>query len=123
MYVHKTIGTFPKLITVPSHYFKVVLARRFTPVASSKDVTIENLSVAAFLVPNEESSATSAYNSNKGTHNTALSSYLVKLDQLESIVGFSFFEDYMLSVFRLEELELEDSDLFPYLVIKCLSYV
>jgi len=41
--LHRTLGRFPRLVTVPSHFFKVVVAVR----AGS-----EELAVAAFLVPN-----------------------------------------------------------------------
>ena len=84
MYIHNTIGTFPKLITVPSHFFKVILCRKFIPLEHNPDVEVMSTSLAAFLVPNIEDG--------KMKNEKGLSSYLIRLDQLESLVGLTFFD-------------------------------
>lgn len=56
---YTTIGTFPKLITVPTHFFKIVLAKRYLPIKSSSSslspLEYEQVVVAAFLIPNNDS--------------------------------------------------------------------
>ena len=84
MYVHNTIGVFPKLITVPSHFFKVILCKRFVPLEHNPDIEIMSKAVAAFLVPNADT---------KMKDGKSLSSYVIRLDQLESLIGFTLFED------------------------------
>jgi hypothetical protein len=46
VFVHRTVGTFPNLVQVPSHFFKVIIGRKNGSPSSV---------VAAFLVPNNES--------------------------------------------------------------------
>lgn len=43
IYLHRTIGDFPNLITVPSHFFKVIIGRQ---------KGLKTTVIAAFLVPN-----------------------------------------------------------------------
>ena len=51
--INRTVGTFPKLISVPSHFFKVVIGKKYSP---AKDTTaapvIQYQAVGAYLVPN-----------------------------------------------------------------------
>jgi endonuclease G len=68
---HDLIGTPPRLVSVPTHFFKVVLARR--PGAAA---------VAAFVVPNASIHA-----------DTPLTSYVVPLHRLEEAAGLVFFPD------------------------------
>lgn len=84
MYINNTIGTFPKLITVPTHFFKVIICKKFVPLENNPDVEIMKKSLAVFLVPNVDS---------KVNDGKSLSSYLVRLDQLESLIGFTLFDD------------------------------
>lgn len=43
VYLHRTVGSFPKLIPIPSHFYKVIIGRR---------KNTNNQVVGAFLVPN-----------------------------------------------------------------------
>ena len=64
IYASKTVGTFPKLIQVPSHFFKVIVARKRVPAAASAASNNEQqqhqqqqqqqppVFIAAFMVPN-----------------------------------------------------------------------
>lgn len=45
VYVHRTVGTFPNLIHVPTHFYKVILGKKKDGGASI---------VAAFIVPNSD---------------------------------------------------------------------
>jgi DNA/RNA endonuclease G (NUC1) len=47
-YVINTIGKFPKLIHVPTHFFKVIVGRR----ANSNQKGGDDYLIGAFLVPN-----------------------------------------------------------------------
>jgi len=44
VYVHRTVGTFPRLVTVPSHYYKVIIGKRKSD--------LKTLAIGAFLIPN-----------------------------------------------------------------------
>jgi endonuclease G len=80
VYMHKTIGTYPRLITVPTHFFKVFIGKRH--VKTSKSGTeIEQYVAGAFMVPNGPIEG----------KDITIEDFLVKIDQLESIVGFEFF--------------------------------
>ena len=48
VYMNRSIGSFPKLVHVPTHFFKVVLARRASPPGGSSSYQ----AAGAFLVPN-----------------------------------------------------------------------
>lgn len=82
LYIHNTIGTYPKLITIPTHFFKVVLAKKYVEV--HKNIHQECLYLAAFLIPNAKIET---------RNDASLEPYLIKILHLESVVGFSFFED------------------------------
>ena len=69
---HDLIGTPPRLVSVPTHFFKVVLARR--PGAAA--------AVASFVVPNAGIPA-----------DTPLTSFAVPLHRLEEAAGLVFFPD------------------------------
>lgn len=71
VYMHKTVGTFPHLVSVPTHYYKVILGR---PAAGNNNHNADVV-VAAFLFPNH----------NHVDKAEPLASLLVRLDQLESI--------------------------------------
>ncbi len=45
VFVHRTVGTFPRLISVPTHFYKVIVGKN---AATSNESTF----IAAFLVPN-----------------------------------------------------------------------
>lgn len=45
VFVHRSIGTFPNLVQVPTHFFKVIVGKKNGSQASV---------VAAFLVPNSD---------------------------------------------------------------------
>jgi DNA/RNA endonuclease G (NUC1) len=47
VHIHRTIGTFPRLITVPTHFFKIIIGKQ-----RIKNTNEFNLVVGAFLVPN-----------------------------------------------------------------------
>jgi DNA/RNA endonuclease G (NUC1) len=53
VYLQHTIGAFPRLISVPTHFFKVILATKYTP-NQGTDLQLKQEVVAAFLVPNSE---------------------------------------------------------------------
>lgn len=72
MMQHELIGTPPRLVSVPTHFYKVVLARR--PGAAA--------AVAAFVVPNAGIPA-----------DTPLTSFVVPLHRLEEAAGLVFFPD------------------------------
>lgn len=86
VYVQKTIGNFPKLVCIPTHFYKVVLAKRFIPVSGSAGVDVENMAIAAFLVPNDEDKDVV-----KMSYHSPCS-YLARIDQIEAITGISFFD-------------------------------
>lgn len=77
VYMHKTVGTFPNLVSVPTHYYKVILGR---PAAGSNNHNADVV-VAAFLFPNH----------NHVDKTEPLANLLVRLDQLESIGKAAFF--------------------------------
>eukprot|EP01031_Cornospumella_fuschlensis_P025389 gene25389-30657_t len=75
VYLHKTVGYFPNLIKVPSHFYKVVVGKRNS--TTSGGGTSSNV-VGVFLVPNN----------NNVSKDEPVFNYLVRLDQLESILGY-----------------------------------
>ena len=52
--MYSTIGAFPKLITVPTHFYKIILAKRYLPTVN-KSLEYQQVVVAAFLIPNDNS--------------------------------------------------------------------
>lgn len=93
LHVHRTIGTFPNLVEVPTHFFKVILARgkkgsarkdvramspdgSFNP--SSKE---EAVAIGAFIVPNEPVDPKSS-----------LLGFRISVTDLECLVGLRFFD-------------------------------
>lgn len=48
----KTIGSFPNLIHVPTHFYKIILTRKCKPVPSMGDSERVLVCCAAFLIPN-----------------------------------------------------------------------
>jgi DNA/RNA endonuclease G (NUC1) len=106
VFVHPTIGQFPNLIQVPTHFFKVV-------VATARDKGGETrVAVAAFLVPN----------SNSVGEKEPLCNYLVRLDQLESIGQTSptHYTTYT-SSFIFVDAFLLDYYSYWYIFFKCLN--
>jgi len=75
IYMNRTIGAFPNLVSVPTHFFKVIIAKR-----KGKGQHGATLSLGAFLIPNSDTVEKSS----------CLNQFVVRLDQLESIVGFRF---------------------------------
>jgi len=115
VYIQKTVGTFPKLVSVPTHFYKVVLAKKYITTADigqgggevggeqgGVNVGIESLDIAAFLVPNNENVESSVSSSLERI--SSLESYLVRLDQLECIVGMTFFDD-IISPIEKEQID------------------
>lgn len=49
------IGAYPKLIPVPTHFFKVVRGVRYVPLKGSKQIesSLEQVVLGCFLIPNE----------------------------------------------------------------------
>jgi DNA/RNA endonuclease G (NUC1) len=76
LYLNRTLGAFPNLITVPTHFYKVILGRTSASGSTKQDVV-----VAAFLLPNH----------NHVDKMEPVANLLVRLDQLEAMVGYSFF--------------------------------
>ena len=74
VYVHQTIGSFPQLITVPSHFYKIIIG------GISEKVGKRTIVVGAYLVPNN----------NSIDKKTPLRHFMVRLDQLEAI-GIYFY--------------------------------
>lgn len=68
IHLQRTVGSFPRLIAVPTHFFKVLVGKKG-----------DNTVVAAFMVPNVDGVP----------RNGSVSSYLVRLDQLEAVLGYS----------------------------------
>mmetsp|Transcript_12234 Transcript_12234/g.12318 ORF Transcript_12234/g.12318 Transcript_12234/m.12318 type:complete len:375 (+) Transcript_12234:296-1420(+) len=86
VYIYPTVGSFPRLVSVPTHFFKVILVRgRKRHLKRDPDV----FAVAAFLVPNQNIDT-----------KTPLLSFLVKLRELENIVGLRFFDDLLSEDYR-----------------------
>jgi DNA/RNA endonuclease G (NUC1) len=85
IYYHKTCGYFPKLITVPTHFFKVVLAKKIVKIDS--DTSIEYISCSAFLLPNQDNETKSNI--------TSFENFIVKLVDLESILGFTLLDNFL----------------------------
>lgn len=60
MYMQQTIGAFPRLISVPTHYFKVVKGCRYIQMTNqdksdeSPMYELEQVVIGAFLLPNED---------------------------------------------------------------------
>lgn len=71
VFIHRTIGTFPRLITVPSHFFKFIVAKKTDPTGRI------HYSFGTFLIPNSDIGK-----------KVSLAQALVRLDQLEHILGF-----------------------------------
>ena len=102
-YMHRSIGTFPKLIHVPTHFFKVVVGRRASARQSTSPLQISGSGtsaltlfqagngkgvdgvtfIGAFLVPNTDDV----------DPKTPLERFAVRIDVLEALVGCSFFGD------------------------------
>lgn len=78
VYTHRAIGEPLRWVTVPSHYFKVILAR------SKEQDSSGTHAVAAFVMPNAAIPA-----------DTPVTSFLVPLTILEGLSGLSFFRDLM----------------------------
>ena len=47
VYMLKTIGTFPKLITVPTHFFKVIVGKRFVNMTNSPGMELQQLGIVS----------------------------------------------------------------------------
>lgn len=111
VHIHRTVGNFPKLVEVPTHFFKVILVHgRKAGGYDSRDGDL--IAVAAFLMPNQPIDI-----------KTPLETFAVRLRDLEIIVGLRFFEEQLSSEHRkyldtrapdlqslLPELFLEKSD-------------
>lgn len=97
VFVHRTIGTFPKLIPVPSHFYKVIYGKR---------KNANSHVVGAFLVPNLDTVNKTVrmlffYNfdfldidyiiHSSNIKQEPIMNFLVRLNQLEALVGFRFF--------------------------------
>ena len=78
VYATKTVGSFPKLVHVPTHFFKVIVARRATnanSATSSSAAGQQHVFVGAFMVPNVA-----------GIHKqVALKEFVISLADLESL--------------------------------------
>eukprot|EP01031_Cornospumella_fuschlensis_P023449 gene23449-28448_t len=74
VYLHKTVGYFPNLIKVPSHFYKVIVGKRNIATSGGTSSNV----VGVFLVPNN----------NSVSKDEPIFNYLVRLDQLESILGY-----------------------------------
>lgn len=69
------MGVFPKLVPVPTHFFKVVIGKNMKKFKGS-----DKYVVGAFLVPNLETIR----------KEEPLSNFLVKLSDLESLGKFTY---------------------------------
>jgi DNA/RNA endonuclease G (NUC1) len=103
VHINRTIGTFPKLIHVPTHFFKIILAynKNNNELKITEKFSILNVFdsqkssdilppgggsfIGAFLVPNNDNVDTKA----------PLTDFVVRLDQLEALVGCRFFEQLL----------------------------
>lgn len=54
----KTIGSFPNLIHVPTHFFKIILTRKYDDSLSQSDNERILVCCAAFLIPNTSTEST-----------------------------------------------------------------
>lgn len=51
IYVIDTIGEYPKLISIPSHFFKII---KFTRnISINKQTSLQQIVIGCFLIPNE----------------------------------------------------------------------
>jgi len=82
IHIRRTIGSFPRLIQVPTHFFKVVFGR-----IRASDCNAYNVFVGAFMVPNSDTVET----------HMPLQDALIRIDELESLVGFSLWHDDIIS--------------------------
>lgn len=86
VYMQRTIGSFPKLVSVPTHFFKVIKAtRRNKPHSDNQEQTF----LGAFLIPNNEIDP-----------NTTIGNFVVKVDELECLTGLRFFDSSITDIDR-----------------------
>lgn len=81
---HHVIGTFPRWIQVPTHFYKVVLkiSTHRQNIEESKAIIEDyNVDVAAFLLPNKNIDMA-----------VPLESFVLRIRDLESLVGATFFD-------------------------------
>ena len=103
MYVYYT-GVYPKLIPIPSHFFKLVMAIvKPNPDTATPGV----INVGAFILPNTENDYHSHTNKSKSNHKhhkqssttsnsttttvSSMDTYVIALHELEMLTGISFF--------------------------------
>jgi DNA/RNA endonuclease G (NUC1) len=94
------IGVPPSLVSVPTHFFKVILVvdeddpttgkaiKGNTQMDGDKGVHVRVNKFAAFVMPNAEPQEST---SKKGGQRKSLDQYLVKLSDLETVSGLHFF--------------------------------
>lgn len=68
------MGAYPKLVPVPTHFFKVIIGKNMKKIKSESNKYV----IGAFLVPNLETVR----------KEEPLSNFLIKLGELESISKF-----------------------------------
>lgn len=51
IHLSDTIGSFPRLIEVPRHFFKVIRGIKYVKVNNNKD-SLQQVILGAFLIPN-----------------------------------------------------------------------
>lgn len=85
VYSIPTIGSFPKLCQVPSHFYKVIVTRNHGEDSQSSSL----LQVAAFLVPNSNDVSSSA----------PPLDFVIRISDLEALIGLRFFDSFLASNF------------------------
>jgi len=111
VHIHRTVGSFPRLVEVPTHFFKVLLVRG-RKLGGSESSDKDLIAVAAFLMPNQPIDV-----------KTPLETFSIRLRDLENIVGLRFFEEQLSPEHRkyldsrapdiqglLQDLKLEKDD-------------
>jgi len=91
VYINKTIGVYPKLIHVPTHFFKVIITiQRSRPGKGSAEWALD-VSAGAFLFPNTSSppgpGAAMVHSAAKAGR---FESFAVQFRELETLVGLQF---------------------------------
>ena len=70
----KTIGNFPKLITIPTHFFKIIKGKRYISVPKGSSGELEQVILGCFLIPNETIDS-----------NIPIGRFIVRLNDIETL--------------------------------------
>ena len=88
MYIYIYIGVYPKLIPVPTHFFKIIMTVVKPKLNNNNKSIPGEIKIGAFILPNTTNSNTNTKNTNK---QFSWKECVISLHELEVLTGIQIF--------------------------------